>query len=115
MTKTIVITGSTDGIGLETAKSLAAQGHAVILHGRSAEKIKAAQQAHPALENADSYQADLSDLSQVVQLADNIQQNHARIDVLINNAGVFNTPTAITPDGLDIRFVVNSLAPYLLT
>lgn len=115
MPKTILITGSTDGIGLEAAKSLASEGHAVILHGRSAGKIKAAQRASSALESAAAYQADLSNLSDVVQLATVIKQNHARIDVLINNAGVFNAPNAITSDGLDVRFVVNTLAPYLLT
>ena len=42
-------------------------------------------------------------------------QRHARLDVLINNAGVFRAPETVSPDGLDVRFAVNAIAPYLLT
>ncbi|GAD56443.1 SDR family NAD(P)-dependent oxidoreductase [Limimaricola cinnabarinus] len=112
MPKTILITGATDGIGLLTAKTLAAQGHTVLLHGRSAEKLEAA--AKEVGGTPERFRADLSRLDEVGALAEEIQSRHDRIDVLINNAGVLKTPQARTPEGLDTRFVVNTLAPYLL-
>ena len=112
MPKTILITGATDGIGLLTAKTLAAQGHTVLLHGRSAEKLEAAAQEVGG--TPERFRADLSRLDEVGALAEEIQSRHDRIDVLINNAGVLKTPQAQTPEGFDIRFVVNTLAPYLL-
>ena len=48
-------------------------------------------------------------------LAKAIAENHPTLDVLINNAGVYKTPATVTPDGLDVRFAVNAIAPYLLT
>ena len=113
MTKTILITGATDGIGLETAKRLAAEGHRILLHGRSQEKLNLAAKAVGG--KTQSYIADLSDLTNVEALAAEIRKNHQHLDVLINNAGVFKAPNAVTKDGLDLRFVVNTLAPYALT
>ncbi|MEM6889776.1 MAG: SDR family NAD(P)-dependent oxidoreductase [Pseudomonadota bacterium] len=113
MTKTILITGSTDGIGLLTAKKLAAAGHKVLLHGRSVPKLESAAAAVGG--DVETYAADLSDLSAVRELAENISAKHDRLDVLINNAGVLKAPQTVLKDGQDIRFVVNTLAPYLLT
>ncbi|MEM9486956.1 MAG: SDR family NAD(P)-dependent oxidoreductase [Cyanobacteria bacterium P01_F01_bin.116] len=118
MAKTILITGSTDGIGLETAKMLVLQGHRVLLHGRNLTKLKAAEESLSALSeegSVESYGADLSRLATVESLANAVAQNHPTLDVLINNAGVFKTSNPVTPDGLDVRFVVNAIAPYLLT
>ncbi len=118
MPKTILITGSTDGIGLEAAKALVKKGHRVILHGRNSEKLNDAKRALSDLADAgviSAYLADLSSMSEVSLLADQILAEHTQLDVLINNAGIFKTPTTITSDGLDIRFAVNTLAPYLLT
>jgi len=118
MIKTILITGSTDGIGLLTAQKLAALGHTILLHGRNPEKLKRVEQRlrtdHPAL-SISAYRADLSDLSEVTALAEAIKSDHERVDVLINNAGILKTSQTITKDGLDIRFVVNMLAPLHLT
>lgn len=113
MKKTILITGSTDGIGLKTAMMLAADGHHVLLHGRSAEKLAAV--AKMVGHNTQSYVADLSRMSDVVALAASVSANHPTLDVLINNAGVFKAHNVITDDGLDVRFMVNTLAPYALT
>ena len=113
MTKTILITGSTDGIGLLTAKLLAAEGHQILLHGRSADKLHAA--AAEVGGNCETYQADLSSLAATRDLASEIRAKHQQIDVLINNAGVYKVPNAILPNGQDMRFVVNTLAPYLLS
>ncbi|MGI9508263.1 MAG: SDR family NAD(P)-dependent oxidoreductase [Geminicoccaceae bacterium] len=118
MTKTILITGSTDGIGLETAKALAGLGHTILLHGRSDAKLADAKAALSRISGAvviEAYRADLSQISDVDALASAVTEKHAKLDVLINNAGVFKVPSPRTADGLDLRFVVNTVAPYLLT
>ena len=113
MTKTVLITGSTDGIGLETAKMLAAEGHRVLLHGRSPERLEAAVTSIDA--DTGRYIADLSRMPDVTALAEAVAADHPKLDVLINNAGVLKTAQPVTPNGLDVRFVVNTLAPYVLT
>ncbi len=118
MQKNILITGSTDGIGLEAAKLLAAEGHNILLHGRSPAKLEEAKKAVSALSNGGyvkHYLADLSNMHDVATFAEAVNKNHARLDVLINNAGIYKTAEPITQDGLDVRFVVNVIAPYLLT
>lgn len=118
MQKTILITGATDGIGLETAKSLVALGHNVLLHGRNPQKLEKVEKLLTDLSGAGaikSYVADLSILKQAKSLAGAVIESNTRLDVLINNAGVFKVPDAITADGLDVRFAVNTLAPYVLT
>ena len=117
MSKTILITGSTDGIGLETAKLLVSQGHTVLLHGRNPAKLEAAEKLLAALPGAgqvESYVADLSRMADVESLAKAVAEDRATLDILINNAGVFKTSDTVTPDGLDVRFAVNAIAPYLL-
>lgn len=113
MRKTILITGSTDGIGLLTAKNLAAGGHKILLHGRSTAKLdKAAAEVGG---DTEQYVADLSSLEAVNELAQEILVKHQHMDILINNAGVLKTPNPILPNGQDVRFVVNTIAPYILT
>lgn len=113
MSKTILITGSTDGIGLLTAQKLAANGHRVLIHGRSTRKLEAAQKQIGG--DVETYIADLSDIGAVKASVAEILSKHDRLDVLINNAGVLKVPTPVLGNGLDIRFVVNTFAPYLLT
>ncbi|MEO0854478.1 MAG: SDR family NAD(P)-dependent oxidoreductase, partial [Cyanobacteria bacterium J06648_11] len=118
MPKTILITGSTDGIGLATAEMLVSQGHDVLLHGRNPAKLTDAEKTLSALlggRNIESYVADLSRMADVEALAKAVAEKHSQLDVLINNAGVYNASHPITQDGLDVRFVVNAIAPYLLT
>lgn len=113
--KTILITGATDGIGLETAKTLGRQGHRILMHGRSPQKLTAAETAVAAVGAVnDTFQADLSDLAQVIILANAVMARHTHVDVILNNAGVLKAPQTTTTDGLDIRFAVNTYAPYLL-
>ena len=96
MKKTILITGSTDGIGLETAKLLVSKGHHVLLHGRNPEKLQAAKHNLAALSDSagvESYTADLSRIGDVEALVKAIGENHETLDVLINNAGVYKNRT----------------------
>ena len=118
MSKKILITGSTDGIGKLAAIRLALEGHVVILHGRNREKLDACMQEVKEQTGSDTisgYLADFSDLEAVRSMADQVKSDHSELDVLINNAGIYNSPTTVNKDGLDIRFVVNYLAPVVLT
>lgn len=118
MTKTILITGSTDGIGLAAAKEFVKLGHHVLLHGRSDSKLAAASEQLLALNNnaeIETYQADLSIKDDIDELATRIFEHHRNLDVLINNAGVYVTSDSMSADGLDVRFMVNTFAPYMLT
>ena len=118
MPKTILITGSTDGIGLEAAKALYSQGHHVLLHGRNPAKLEAAERTLSELPGdgcVETYLADLSGMAEVAALAQAVAKNHDRLDIVINNAGIFRTGDTYKEDGLDIRFAVNTFAPCLLT
>jgi NAD(P)-dependent dehydrogenase (short-subunit alcohol dehydrogenase family) len=118
MQKTILVTGSTDGIGLETARMLVSLGHNVLLHGRNPaklEKVKKTLSALPDGGRVESYMSDLSRMADVETLAKAVAEKHAKLDVLINNAGVYRVNELITENGLDTRFAVNTIAPYLLT
>jgi len=118
MEKTVLITGSTDGIGLETAKAMAAEGHRVLLHGRSSEKLEQARvavQDNASRDAVECYLADLSDLESVKGLAAAVSEKHTKLDVLINNAGIYGVPKISGDSDIDLRFVVNTIAPYLLT
>lgn len=118
MQKTILVTGSTDGIGLATARMLIEMGHHVLIHGRNASKLEDAKQALtrlPGEGSVESYEADLSSMTDVMTMAKAITARHSRLDTVINNAGILKVADPITEDGLDVRFAVNTLAPYLLT
>ena len=118
MQKTILVTGSTDGIGLETARMLVSLGHNVLLHGRSPAKLEKVEKTLSALADGGQVESCVSDLSRMADveaLAKAVAGKHAALDVLINNAGVYSAPDPITRDGLDVRFAVNTVAPYLLT
>ena len=118
MSKSILITGSTDGIGKLAAEKLAKEGHAIYLHGRNPQKLEklvSAIKQESGNEQIKGFVADFSDLDAVKSMADNVLTEISTLDVLINNAGVFKSPTDQTKEGLDIRFVVNYLAPYMLT
>ena len=118
MQKTILLTGATDGIGFETARMLFGQGHRMLLHGRNPGKLADTEKTLNALPGSGStecYVAELARMTDVENLAAEVAGRHTRLDVLINNAGVFKTPQPVTPEGLDVRFVVNTLAPCLLT
>jgi len=113
MTKTVLLTGATDGLGLETARALAADGHRLILHGRRSDRLAEVATELSDKTDVSAVVCDLSDLGKVANMADDLASSS--IDVLINNAGVFKTAQPVVESGLDVRFVVNMIAPYLLT
>ena len=118
MQKTILITGSTDGIGLEAARMLVSQGHTVLLHGRNPAKLETVREtlsAVPGAGSVEGYLADLSRMGDVEAFAEAVAKKNAQLDVLINNAGIYKSPDTVTQDGIDVRFAVNTIAPYLLT
>lgn len=115
--KRILITGSTDGIGFETAKMMAKEGHHIILHGRNTDKLEQAKKELKRLNNKsilDTVVCDLSILSRVHEMVSEINSKYDRVDVLINNAGIYVTDHTKTLDNLDVRFAVNTISPYIL-
>jgi NAD(P)-dependent dehydrogenase (short-subunit alcohol dehydrogenase family) len=109
--RTIVITGASDGIGAAAARRLARSGENVVVVGRSESKTTAIA----AELGADYFVADFADLSQVRALADKMRSEYPRIDVLLNNAGLMVKNPDVTPDGYEMIYQVNYLAPFLLT
>jgi retinol dehydrogenase-14 len=117
-TKTILVTGATDGIGKQTALELARQGHHVLVHGRNAARgARIVAEIKNATHNAhvDWLHADFAVMAEVRRLAAEINARYERLDVLINNAGVLMPQRTLTPDGLETTFAINHLAHFLLT
>ena len=118
--KTILITGSTDGVGRRLAQRLGAMGARMLVHGRDqARGTRLADELRAAGAEATFYQADFASLAEARRLADAIRNDHPRLDVLINNAGLGSglAPTArrLSDDGHELLFAVNYLAGFLLT
>jgi retinol dehydrogenase 12 len=116
--KTCLVTGATSGIGRQTALRLAMLGANVIIVGRDAARTERAAgevRARVPAALVETMTADLSSLTQVHQLADEITGRCDRLDVLINNAGVICTRQQLTADGLERTFATNHLAPFVLT
>jgi NAD(P)-dependent dehydrogenase (short-subunit alcohol dehydrogenase family) len=110
----ILITGSTDGLGLMAAELVASEGHAVTLHARNQRRAADARARLPAAEHV--VIGDLTSIEGMHQVAD--QANSlGRYDAVIHNAGVgYREPRRVeTVDGLSHVFAINVLAPYLLT
>lgn len=118
--KTVLITGSTDGVGRYVAAQLAARGANVLIHGRDAGRAgtlidEIARAGHTA---PTFYQADLSSLDGAQQLAQAVAADHKRLDVFISNAGIgsrsMGAERRTSADGHELRFAVNYLAGFLL-
>jgi NAD(P)-dependent dehydrogenase (short-subunit alcohol dehydrogenase family) len=118
--KTVLITGSTDGVGRHVAAELAADDAHVLIHGRDTaranalvDEIERAGHRKPVF-----YQADLSSLAGVRQLADAVLNDHERLDVFVSNAGIgsqaMGRERCTSADGVELRFAVNYLAGFLL-
>ncbi len=114
--KVILITGATDGIGKETAKQAAKKGAQVIVHGRSEERImNTLKEIRKFNEDVFGIQADFADLKQIVNAANEINENFEQIDILFNNAAELIKKRELTEDGFERTFQVNYLAHFLLT
>ncbi len=118
MKKTILVTGSTDGIGKEAAFELASMGHRVIMHGK---RPDAGQKLADLFKNKTGnpdiyyYNADLSNPVDIKTLANSIENDFPQLDVLLNNAGVFMNEKILLPNGLEMTHMVNHMAVFLLT
>jgi NAD(P)-dependent dehydrogenase (short-subunit alcohol dehydrogenase family) len=117
--RTIMITGSTDGIGKETAKALAKQGHTVIIHGRNkikAETVCEELKSETGNNKIDFIIADLFLLSDVKRMTGEFKNKYERLDVLINNAGaIFGKERETTKEGFEKTMALNLFSPFLLT
>ncbi|AHJ99228.1 SDR family oxidoreductase [Hymenobacter swuensis] len=115
-----LVTGATSGIGKVTARELARQGYHVVLLARNADKAAHTRQELQAAvglgHRVDVLLCDLSDLSQVGRAAQEFNQRYARLDVLVNNAGlVFGAERETSVNGHEMTFATNHLGPFLLT
>jgi NAD(P)-dependent dehydrogenase (short-subunit alcohol dehydrogenase family) len=116
--KVVLITGSTDGIGKQSAIELAAKDATVIVHGRDKNKgLTVVDEIISKTKNnkIDFLLSDFSSLGQVRTLAEEIKSKYNKLDVLINNAGVFMKNRVLSKDGFEMTFAVNHLSYFLLT
>jgi NAD(P)-dependent dehydrogenase (short-subunit alcohol dehydrogenase family) len=113
-----LVTGANSGIGYEAARTLADHGAHVILGCRNHEKARRARDRMESQLERSSLQLlelDLADLASVHQAADAVLTGNARLDLLVNNAGVMGTPYRRTPDGFELQMATNHLGHFALT
>ena len=116
--KRILVTGSTDGIGRQTAFTLAEMGYEVILHGRNEKRGRQVTEEiarQTGNKNLHYFNADFTDFGEVEKLAHEIRSSFEKLDVLLNNAAVFEGYRTILPNGFEKTFMVNYFAPFFLT
>ncbi|HSF12586.1 MAG TPA: SDR family NAD(P)-dependent oxidoreductase, partial [Erythrobacter sp.] len=116
--RTVFITGANSGLGQETARALAARGGHIIMAGRDQakldESVAAIHAAHPKAQ-LDTLTVDLTSLENIRAATSRARQRFAKIDILINNAGVMATPFTHTHDGFEMQFGTNHLGHFALT
>ena len=116
--KTILITGTTNGIGKVTAMELARQGHTIVMANRNrdkAEQVAAEIKAETGNNNVSLLDLDLSSLDSVRLCAAQFKSSHDKLDILLNNAGLTSASEVITEDGFELQFAVNCLSQLLFT
>ncbi len=118
--KTVLVTGSTDGVGRYVAAKLASAGAKVLIHGRDSARGKALADEirREGRGEAAFYQADLSSLAATRRLAEAVLAGHKRLDLFISNAGIgsrtLGSERRTSADGHELRFAVNYLSGFLL-
>jgi NAD(P)-dependent dehydrogenase (short-subunit alcohol dehydrogenase family) len=115
---TILVTGSTDGIGRETARQLGEAGARVLVHGRTRAKAESAAASLRDETKRDAFEAvaaDFASLDEVRALAVEVARRHPRLDVLVNNAGIYARERSLSADGVELTLAVNHFAPFALT
>jgi NAD(P)-dependent dehydrogenase (short-subunit alcohol dehydrogenase family) len=113
-----LVTGANSGIGYETAKALAGHGAHVILACRDEAKARRARdKLESELERSslEIVHLDLADLVSVHRAAAAVVRDHARLDIVVNNAGVMGTPYRLTADGFELQMATNHLGHFALT
>jgi NAD(P)-dependent dehydrogenase (short-subunit alcohol dehydrogenase family) len=113
-----VVTGASAGIGLYTALGLARTGMRVVMTGRDRDRTEAARgfvAARVSGAQIETALADFASLAAIRRLAAEILARHGRLDLLVNNAGLFSPKFQRSEDGYEMTFAVNHLAPFLLT
>jgi NAD(P)-dependent dehydrogenase (short-subunit alcohol dehydrogenase family) len=116
--KTVLVTGSTDGVGRLVARRLGETGARILVHGRDAARgAQAVAEIEKVGGAATFFRADLASLAGVRNLAEAVQRATDRLDILINNAGIGTAGSGrqVSVDGFELRFAVNYLAGFLLT
>jgi NAD(P)-dependent dehydrogenase (short-subunit alcohol dehydrogenase family) len=116
--KTVLVTGATNGIGLESCFTLASEGATLVMVGRNQAKTEqsvAEVKARSGSDTVTSLLCDFSSQTQIRRLADTFRARHDRLDVLVNNAGAVNPTRTVTEDGIETTFAVNHLGYFLLT
>lgn len=113
-----IVTGANSGIGFETAKALAEKGATVVMACRNLDKAQSAVdqiQRHIPLAKLAIIELDLADLASVHDFAGQVGSGYARLDLLINNAGIMIPPYTQTKDGFEVQFGANHLGHFALT
>ncbi|NOX85103.1 MAG: SDR family oxidoreductase [Chlorobi bacterium] len=116
--KRILVTGATDGIGKQTAFNLAEMGYEVILHGRNEKRGRQVMEEiarQTGNKNLHYFNADFTDFREIEKMAVEIRASFKELDVLLNNAGVYEDHRIVLPNGFEKTFMVNHLAPFSLT
>lgn len=116
--KIVLVTGSTDGIGKQTAFELAQMGAIVLIHARNADRGKSVVTSLSGSVSDGKFDlliADLADFAAVRKMADDINKKYPKLDVLINNAGIYSDVRLLSKDGIEMTFQVNYLSHFLLT
>ncbi len=116
--KTIVVTGTSAGLGFEAARVLAGAGAEIVMVARNAEKNAAAAARITSVQPDAQLRLvtmNLGEIASVRRAAAEILAAHPKIHALINNAGIMGGPYVVTPDGLELHLATNHIGPFLLT
>ena len=114
--KTVLVTGATSGIGLETARALAKKGARVVVGARDARRGQAVvDEITAGGGQAELLEIDMASFKSIRKAADRFSAAHSKLDVLVNNAGTAVSGRRISPDGHELTWATNFLGPFLLT